>query len=470
MKAELRIANRHYVTLRDTLFDRGGVEGAAFLMAKPTRVGGRHLLTVHDLWAPPLDPAVAHVRLPASALIEAVNRANDNGSILIEAHSHPGAGVASFSSVDEEGLSQVAPYMVGSLATGIYGATVWGDDGLEARIYDKGGAQDVAEVRVFDGRISSLRLAKTILPAARQDARFDRLERAIGRKARAATSRLKVGIVGLGGLGSHLVQALVAAGVKLFVLVDHDVVKKENLDRIPYVTSRHVAERAPKVIAAKEHILSRFADSNVQAIPMGVDTAQALDALKGIDVLFGAVDTYFGRLIMTNLASAYLIPYFDCGTGVNVESEAIRDMGGRVSLLWPGEHCLLCAGRINSRLLNYEIADEADQQFARNRGYVKGADLPDPMVANLNGTLAHLASVELLASVSGFKRPAEQLFYDALRGTVEEVTFAPSLECRICGSQLGLAGASGVVERFSKQKAKLLTKPRKVKVPDHRVG
>ncbi len=455
--AEIKMTGTQYRSLRGILFDKGDREGAAFILAGVANGPERFLLTAHDLWEIPSARGAWHIQAEPSALIEAVNRAVEKGAVLIEAHSHPGSDVPHFSSVDEEGLRKVVPYMLGSLTQPIYGATVWGRTGAEARVWMgfAGSPIPVRSIRVVgpDGRTIPMKVdGDPFDPEG--CGRWDRLDRAIGTKGRSAIAELTVGIVGLGGLGSHLVTALLAIGVRKFVLVDGDVVKEVNLDRIPYALPRDARRRIRKVLLAKDHIESRLPDALVTAVATGLEGRSAFEALKVVDVLFGAVDAYFPRLIMTTLAAAYLIPYFDCGTGVISKEGKISDMGGRISVLWPGEHCLVCAGRLNIRELNYELADEDGKRFARERGYVTGADVAQPMVGNLNGVVAHLATMELVGVVGGFRKSADQLYYDALRGTVQEISYVETKDCRICKGQLGLADGSDVQSRFIRPEEK----------------
>lgn len=65
----------------------------------------------------------------------------------------------------------------------------------------------------------------------------------------------KVGIVGMGALGTHLANSLVRAGVSRLVIVDRDYVTLSNLQRQTLFNEQHVEALVPKVIAAKEELL-----------------------------------------------------------------------------------------------------------------------------------------------------------------------------------------------------------------------
>src|SRR5438552_13194346 len=64
------------------------------------------------------------------------------------------------------------------------------------------------------------------------EARFSRQQLVFGDTGQRAISGKKVGIVGLGGLGTQITQALAHLGVGSFVLVDDDKVEASNLNRL----------------------------------------------------------------------------------------------------------------------------------------------------------------------------------------------------------------------------------------------
>lgn len=448
IEAKLRITPAQANTLRQALFGRVPREGAAFLLAGVSSGRKELLLTAHECWKVPdegfRDASARHVDLRPTTLIDAVNRAVDAGCALVEAHSHPGAIRPHFSSVDEAGLREIVPYMMGSLKTRVYGATVWGTGGIEGRVWVST-AERVLPVSTLEvvgpweeslpqsGRMNS------DVEASAAELRSDRLNLVIGARARERVAHTRFAIVGLGGLGANLLVCLLSIGARRFILVDPDLLKEENIDRIPYATPEDARKGFLKVKLAERYVKSRVPDAEVISLGCGIESPEALTAMKGAELILGAVDAYFPRLVLTRFAAAYLLPFLDSGTGVHVKGGVLRDIGGRVTVLLPGERCLVCAGRINAQELAYELAGDAERKLALGRGYVTGFDVPQPMVATLNGAVANLAATEVLGLLTGLKRPAEQLFYDALRGTVSEVSFADRKHCRICQGLLGLA-------------------------------
>ena len=60
---------------------------------------------------------------------------------------------------------------------------------------------------------------------------FSRTELLIGKEGIEKLNNSKVAVFGLGGVGSFVVEGLVRAGVKKFVLVDNDKISLTNLNR-----------------------------------------------------------------------------------------------------------------------------------------------------------------------------------------------------------------------------------------------
>jgi threonine dehydrogenase-like Zn-dependent dehydrogenase len=72
-----------------------------------------------------------------------------------------------------------------------------------------------------------------------------------GHAAQADVARARVGIVGLGSVGSIVAEALARIGVTHAVFVDHDRVEQRNLDRTLHATAEDAHRKASKVTVAE---------------------------------------------------------------------------------------------------------------------------------------------------------------------------------------------------------------------------
>src|SRR5450759_1447448 len=73
----------------------------------------------------------------------------------------------------------------------------------------------------------------------------------LGPDAEARIARCTVGIAGLGGGGSHIVQQLAHIGFKRYVMYDGDAIEESNLNRLVGARSVDVVAATPKLHLAK---------------------------------------------------------------------------------------------------------------------------------------------------------------------------------------------------------------------------
>ena len=68
---------------------------------------------------------------------------------------------------------------------------------------------------------------------------LSRLESLIGEENISKIKKLKVLIIGLGGVGGYALESLVRCGVQDLTIVDGDVIKPSNINRQIVATSRN---------------------------------------------------------------------------------------------------------------------------------------------------------------------------------------------------------------------------------------
>lgn len=118
--------------------------------------------------------------------------------------------------------------------------------------------------------------------------------RAIGldpKKCQKSIQSACVCIVGLGGVGSIVLQHLVGVGLKSYILVDFDYVEPSNLNRQFIYSESNLGEL--KVNAAGDYILGRLPDSFVSRHPLKIEKKSDIDIAvkhKFPDVIVVAAD------------------------------------------------------------------------------------------------------------------------------------------------------------------------------------
>ncbi len=241
-------------------------------------------------------------------------------------------------------------------------------------------------------------------------------------------SRKRVGIVGLGGLGSQVAQQLGYLGVLDFVLVDRDRVTESSLNRLIGAGAGDI--QMAKVAVAERMLTTIQPDVCVRPIETMLPDQPALDALSDRTHIFGCLDEDGPRLTLVDLSTSLGITYLDAASDVLPDGE----YGGRV-LIAKGNGCLYCLGEIDQEVLRRTSLSE-DQRQAHDDiyGIDRGAlDEAGPSVVSLNGVVASLAVNEFMVDVTGLAEPARFVVYYGKKRAIRTRTTAPQPGCPYCG-------------------------------------
>lgn len=215
-----------------------------------------------------------------------------------------------------------------------------------------------------------------------------------------------VGIVGLGGGGSHIGQQCAHLGLGGYVPADPDHIEDTNTNRLVGGTLDDVVQHVSKIDIATR--LIRGLVPHARIVPIGDDWRSNLPALRGCDVILGALDSFSERAQLERFARRSLIPYIDIGMDVHDCKEHGFLISGQVILSTPGNPCMRCCGFITDERLKREA-----ERY--------GAAGSRPQVVWSNGVLASTA-VGLLVQLITPWHPNLPAFvyleYDGNRSTV----------------------------------------------------
>ena len=167
-------------------------------------------------------------------------------------------------------------------------------------------------------------LEQRILPA-----RYLRSLGTVGWEGQIRLLQATVAVVGLGGLGSSIVEGLARAGIGRLILIDPDIFVEHNLNRQLFSTEANLG--ASKVEVAKTRVAE--INSAVEVITYDVKaTAENLPRLlEGADVVVDALDRLPIRLVLQDVAQRLGIP---------MVHGAIGGMTGQVTTILPGDEGL----------------------------------------------------------------------------------------------------------------------------------
>jgi hypothetical protein len=214
-----------------------------------------------------------------------------------------------------------------------------------------------------------------------------------------------VGVVGLGGGGSHVGQQFAHIGIGSFVLIDPDTMEDTNLNRLVGGTWADIEEEKPKVEIARRLILGVRPDAKVRVFQSRWQ--DAAEALKQCDVIIGGLDSVRAKDELDAFCRRFLITYIDMG--MDVHGEAGRHLiAGQVVLSSPGCPCLRCLGIVTDGALEAEAA-----------AYGKAGS--KPQVVWPNGVLASTAvglAMQLLTPWHEAPVEGAYLEYDGNKGTI----------------------------------------------------
>ena len=240
-----------------------------------------------------------------------------------------------------------------------------------------------------------------------------------GEEGQALLSTVRLGIAGLGGLGSILVEFLARLGVGELVLVDFDVVERENMNRLMGAKSSDVGK--PKVKYVKR-IAREAATSKKFVVVVFRGSAaekEGLDILLDCDLIMNAADSAFARQVLDHIAYSYEIPVIDGGT-ILIPHDSVEKTRGKsqVSVAGPGFPCLECSGVYTQE--EATLAREDNSIFVQE-SYIKASNaheeiqvLRSPSVINYNGLVASIMVQRFLSLVLGFppeRKIGQQRYY-----------------------------------------------------------
>ena len=281
------------------------------------------------------------------------------------------------------------------------------------------------------------------------DDRFARHMPLFGAEGQQKIRSTRVTVVGVGGVGSHVVEQLAFLGVCEFTLVEPEELDESNRNR--FIGSRHddPVPGALKLEIADRLVKSIEPSARVQRVLNTLVSDAAFDAVKAADVVFGCFDKEGPRLILTELCAAYRRNYIDVASDVIPGSPP--EWGGRVCTSWNGVGCLVCLDELDVDEAGRQLAGPEGEEQRRAIYGVETALLGGggPSVVSVNGVVASLAVTEFMAGVTGLREPTPLLTYRGWAGIVSKRA-DPLPDCYYCGTVCGKREAAEV-ERYLRE-------------------
>ncbi|KQY89940.1 molybdopterin-synthase adenylyltransferase MoeB [Brevundimonas sp. Root1423] len=225
----------------------------------------------------------------------------------------------------------------------------------------------------------------------------------VGGPGQQRLSAARVGIVGMGGVGSPAALYLAAAGVGTLRLIDDDVVGLSNLQRqIAFATGD--IGRA-KVEAGAETLTALNPHIRIEPAAERLTSDNAPSLIEGCDVIIDGTDDFAARFAVNAACVAARIP---------LVSGALGRWSGQVGV-FTGRPCYRCL-----------VAETPPDAETCARVGVVGA---------LAGVVGSMAALEAIKLITGAGEPlaGRLLLYDGLAGTARTVAVSADPGCPACG-------------------------------------
>lgn len=343
----------------------------------------------------------AYRMLTSDFVAEAADHCARRGMAYLAVHNHGGRGEVAFSTADLRSHERGYPALLDITRGGPVGALVFAEGAVAGDVWEPSGRASVAKTVVLGARREVLH-PRPRSGEATEPGTFDRQARLFGREGQGILRALKVGVVGAGGAGSMICQALAHLGVGELVVVDDDSVDGTNLPRVVGASPLDAASVEPNWSGtAKVEVARRLALTINPALRFHATRGSIVDeaAARGLvdcDLLFLAADSMQARHVVNAIAHQFLIPCFQVGAKVQVADGRVVDAFAVSRLVGPGGLCLWCEGLISST----RLAEEAyGPEERRAMQYVEG--VPQPSVITMNAMSTALALNDFLFMVTG---------------------------------------------------------------------
>jgi molybdopterin/thiamine biosynthesis adenylyltransferase len=254
-----------------------------------------------------------------------------------------------------------------------------------------------------------------------------------GTRGQQLLGNVRAGIVGVGGVGSMLAEFLARLGIGELILVDFDLLDRENLNRSLGARKNDVGK--PKVryvsrVARQAATASKF---KARTLRGSVAERDGLRSVLDCDIIFSVNGNAFARQVLDHASYAYLIPVIDGGTTLIVNPEDGEITGrSQISESGPGGPCLECLGvysRDEATVAREEPGMQNQSSYVQTAGAPPTSNVPRaPSVINTNGLVASVMTQRFLATVLGFP-PTKGLGQQRYYVNQGEMLWGPTESC-----------------------------------------
>jgi molybdopterin-synthase adenylyltransferase len=411
------------------LYQHAGLqEDVTFVAWRPSRGHRRLTAILNRVIKPASDERILHgnVAFTSEYLVRALMSLQP-GEGLALVHSHFGPGWQDMSQDDVVAeRDRLAGAVFGRTDLPVIGLTSGTDGAWSARAWIRVRSKLYRRIWATNVRVIGSGIQwtfhPTLCPAPRSHDSQVATVSVWGDTAQADLARCRVGIVGLGSVGSLVCEALARIGVRKLTLVDHDVIEVRNLDRTAGSLVKDVGKA--KVEVAARHARTTATASDFKATPRAVrvNTRAGLEQILDCDVLFCCVDRPWPRHLLNAVAYAHLIPTVDGGILASIADGRLVHADWRIHTVGPGRACMVCVGGLDPNDVALDMAGKLDDpDYIRNLAPERAAVVSRRNVYPFSMSVAAHEVIQAVAVITSTPRlggTAPQ-FYHCYPGVME---------------------------------------------------
>lgn len=389
-------------------------------------------------------------------------------------HSHLGPGWQGMSFDDIKAEKNHAAATKGATGFPMVGLTIGTDGAWSARFWEKTKPRTYERLWCENVRVVGDALNVTfmdeLIPIPKFRKNLERTVSAWGHNKQAVLARLKIGIIGLGSVGSIISEALARMGVSQVKLIDFDTLEYVNLDRTLHAYENdsilgrskvEVAADAFRRSATSEKIILESVEWSIAEEP---GFRKALDC----DIIFCCVDRPWPRSVLNFISYAHLIPVVDGGIAIKIKPKGtMRSADWKSHIVGPGRKCMECLGQYDSGVVS------ADREgYFDDPTYIQ--NLPPDHSARRNENIfafslstASLHVLQMLSMViapSGLANAGAQNYHfvtgilDTDHGQCKASCLYPSLIAKGDSSEISVTGKHSKAEQARESRRKMQQK------------
>lgn len=154
---------------------------------------------------------------------------------------------------------------------------------------------------------------------------FERFEKIIGNSSLDEIKKTTVMVVGIGGVGGYVVEALVRSGIEKIIIIDSDTIDITNKNRQIIALDSTIGKN--KVDVMKERILDINKECEVTSLNIFLDTSNTNDIINKYkpDYVVDACDTITTKKEIITSCLKYNIKFISCmGTGNKLDPTRLK--------------------------------------------------------------------------------------------------------------------------------------------------